>query len=72
MAIQWTSCLLPIAFGAVLAAPAAAESHAAFDLKRYGDLVFQPTGESVDAELSIVWGNPETGPFGMMLRLPGG
>ena len=38
----------------------------------YEDLTFAPLAEGSPVEISVLWGNPETGPAAVMVRLPEG
>lgn len=41
-------------------------------LTKYGDLQWVPMAEGSSAEISILWGDPATGPVGLLLRIPPG
>ena len=38
----------------------------------YQDLTFMPLAEGSPVEISLLWGNPETGPAAVMVRFPEG
>ena len=38
----------------------------------YGDLRFDPIAEGSPVEVSLLWGNPETGPAAVLIRFPEG
>ena len=41
-------------------------------LTAYEDLAFMPLAEGSPVEISLLWGNPETGPAAVMVRFPEG
>ncbi len=59
---------------AALAAPAAlAGAHlGAYDIRSFEDLEFAPMEEGSPIEISVLWGDPATGPSGFLVRIPAG
>lgn len=50
-----------------------AESHGmANALKQFDDLEWVPMAEGSPAEITILWGDPATGPVGLLIRTPAG
>jgi quercetin dioxygenase-like cupin family protein len=52
--------------------PAVAVAQDGYEIRSFDDLEFAPMAEGSPVQISVLWGDPATGPVGFLVRIPAG